>query len=285
MGTPGGIGQSGWTGPAGIEPDYNREVYFRRRMVNPPAMVYVTVDDVFVLKVLNPTTPATVNVSIRYMDQEGEVIPQFQQFPNLPASSAVRTVTFRGSEGFVLSATISTPGASAGAVYVQLEVGRGVGSQDITEGHLLIGGYPGSFAALGFPQTQPQPPSAGAGVSRSVTVVNPAAGADFSVTVPAGASWLLNSVAATFATSATVGTRTPVLLITDATGHAVFSGATAFGQAASLTWSYSWTVAPVTPPAGGTTNVGPLPGGRYLGPIQSTLLRECRSRAQRKPRF
>src|SRR5215472_15437891 len=166
--------------------DYRNEVYFRRHWVQPPGMVYVTVDDIFVLKMLNPTATATVNVSIRYLTPQGDVIPQFQQFSNVAPQATPRTLNFRGSEGYVLSATISTPGATAGAVYVQLEVGRGLGSQDITEGQLLIAGYPGSFAALGYPQTQPLPPSSGAGVTRSVTIANPAAGSDWSIVLPTG---------------------------------------------------------------------------------------------------
>lgn len=204
--------------------DYNREVYFRRHRVQPPGMVYVTVDDLFVLKVFNPSVAANVNVSIRYLDAAGEVLPQFQQFQNIPASGTVHTFNFRGSEGYVLSATISTPGASGGAVYVQLEVGRGAGSQDLTEGHLLIAGYPGSFAALGYPQTQPLPPNAGAGFTRSVTVTNPAAGADWSITVPTGASWTLNGVSALFTASAAVANRLPEIVLVSPGGTNLFVG-------------------------------------------------------------
>jgi hypothetical protein len=228
-----------------MEADYNREVYFRRHMVQPPGMVYVTVDDVFVLKIFNPSAAATVNVSIRYLDPDGNVIPQFQQFSNVAAQSTARTLNFRGSEGYVLSATISTPGASSGAVYVQLEVGRGLGAQDITEGHLLIAGYPGSFAALGYPQTQPLPPTAGVGVTRTITPSNPAAGADWSVTVPVGATWVINSVTATFTASAGVANRNPQLQFITAGGAVLFSGvnntAITASQAETIVW---WNGAP-----------------------------------------
>jgi len=220
--------------------DYSREVYFRRHIVQPPAMVYVTVDDIFVLKVFNPTAAATVNISIRYLTPQGDVIPQFQQFPNVAASSTIHTFNFRGSEGFVLSATISTPGAGAGACYVQLEVGRGLGAQDITEGALLIGGYPGSFAALGYPGTQPQPPSVGTGTVRSITVTTPAAGAQFSLTVPAGVTWILNSVRAQLVTSAVVANRTPDLQVKDASGNIVMDAVAGTSQTASATDAWVW---------------------------------------------
>jgi hypothetical protein len=235
-------------------------------MVQPPGMVYVTVDDVFVLKVFNPTVAATVNISLRYLDPDGNVLPQFQQFVNVPAQSTPRTFNFRGSEGYVLSATISTPGASGGAVYVQLEVGRGVGSQDITEGHLLIGGYPGSFAALGYPQTQPQPPSAGIGITRSVTITTPAAGANWSITVPAGASWTLTSVRATLATSATVANRIPDLQIKDASGNIVMDALAGVAQTATLTDTWSWSSGGVTSTVLGASNSVALPWSFRLNP-------------------
>ena len=216
--------KSDWNALEPDAQDYNREVYFRRRNVQPPGMVYVTVDDLFVLKVFNPSVAANVNVSLRYLDAQGEILPQFQQFTNIPAAGTVHTFNFRGSEGYVLSATISTPGASAGAVYVQLEVGRGAGAQDLTEGHLLIAGYPGSFAALGYPQTQPLPPNAGAGFSRAITVTNPAAGADWSVTVPTGAVWTLNSVSALFTASAAVANRLPAIVLVAPGGTNLFTG-------------------------------------------------------------
>jgi hypothetical protein len=247
-----------------MDQDYNREVYFRRHAVQPPGQVYVTVDDIFVLKVFNPSVPATVNISIRYLDPDGNVVPQFQQFVNLAPQSTPRTLNFRGSEGYVLSATISTPGASGGAVYVQLEVGRGVGSQDITEGHLLIGGYPGSFAALGYPQTQPLPPSSGAGVTRSITVATPAAGANWSITVPPGASWTLISARATLVTSAAAANRTPNLQIKDGSGNIVLDALGGVAQTASLTVTWSWSAGAATSTVLSSVNSVGLPQGLKL---------------------
>lgn len=264
MSQPKPADMAGWSGQDLMQADYNREVYFRRHRVQPPGMVYVTVDDIFVLKVFNPTVSATINVSIRYMDAEGNVLPQFQQFANVAAQSTPRTFNFRGSEGYVLSATISTPGASGGAVYVQLEVGRGLGAQDITEGHLLIGGYPGSFAAIGYPQTQPQPPGAGAGVARSTTISNPAAGANWSITVPTGASWTLNSVRATLTTAVAAANRIPDLQIKDGSGNIVLDALAGVAQTASLTDAWSWSAGAVTSTVLGSVNSVGLPAGFKL---------------------
>lgn len=56
----------------------------------------------------------------------------------------------------------------------------------------------------------------------SNTVTQPSAGAQFSITVPAGEVWMLNSVAATLTTSATAGSRLVGWNIKDAAGNIVY---------------------------------------------------------------
>lgn len=55
----------------------------------------------------------------------------------------------------------------------------------------------------------------GTATRKTVLVSNPAAGADWSVTVPAGEFWHIQSLTATLATSAVVGNRAPRLEISD----------------------------------------------------------------------
>lgn len=52
------------------------------------------------------------------------------------------------------------------------------------------------------------------GVRRVVQVTNPAAGADWTVTVPAGVMWEVRAGVATLTTSATVDTRVPTMGVT-----------------------------------------------------------------------
>jgi len=73
-----------------------------------------------------------------------------------------------------------------------------------------------------------------------VTQANPAAGADFTVTVPAGKFWRVLSVSAQLVTDATVAARGPKLALDDGTTifyECVNSGT---GQAASSTCQYSF---------------------------------------------
>ena len=80
--------------------------------------------------------------------------------------------------------------------------------------------------------------------TRRVRVVaaaaTPAAGADWSLTVPAGHLYELLSVYASLVTDANVATRSVSLVLTD--GQATYLVLAAPGtQAASLTWGYAWT--------------------------------------------
>lgn len=76
--------------------------------------------------------------------------------------------------------------------------------------------------------------------SRQIIVgAAPAAGADWSVTVPAGELWELRSVFAQLVTSAAVATRGARLVVNDGTAAFLTLPAPAT-QAASLTGTYTW---------------------------------------------
>ena len=67
----------------------------------------------------------------------------------------------------------------------------------------------------------------------------PAAGADWSVTVPGGKAWRILSVRAALTTSVAAANRVAALTVSD--GSAVFlTIPPAAVQAASLTWTYDW---------------------------------------------
>ena len=87
----------------------------------------------------------------------------------------------------------------------------------------LIGGSPGGVA----------------GTLKTHTVAQPAAGAEWTATVPAGVLWYVRAIYAILTTSATVATRYPTLDVTD--GIATFAAIPPCGgQVASLVYKYSW---------------------------------------------
>lgn len=78
---------------------------------------------------------------------------------------------------------------------------------------------------------------------KTVAVANPAAGADWSVQVPAGVTWEVQAVYGQLATSAVVANRFPVLVITDAASNPlVNANPGGGGQTATQTHKYTWAI-------------------------------------------
>lgn len=75
----------------------------------------------------------------------------------------------------------------------------------------------------------------------STQVANPAAGADWSITVPAGSIWRVLVIRAVLTASATVATRVPILQVKDAAGNTIFdvppAATLAAGGGANMNWS------------------------------------------------
>lgn len=245
--------------------DYNSLVHYRRWLIEPFAALYVTQSDVLLLKVSSPGVSSTVNVSLRMQTPAGDIVPAFYSFTFSTAGATPAQQVIEAFEGFLLSATIETPGAPYGQVYVQLGIARGRGSGDQTAGQLLVSGYPGASFAIGFPQTPAGGPLTGAGQTAASTVANPAAGADWTYTVPAGLQQTLISVRAVLTTSAAVANRFPVLRITSPTGQILADVSALAAETASSTVTYVWMAGA---PANNVNNVQQmsLPSGlRLLG--------------------
>ena len=246
--------------------DYNALVDFRRHHVLPPGALYVTVDDSILVTVQNASQTVSVNLSMRMLLPGGMVVPILYQYPNIVSSGTATTRVIPGVEGYILSATVDAPLVARGAAYVVVSIRRGRGAGDATFGELLCEGYPGGVYLLNYPFGRADPPDSGSGLARSVTLANPAAGADWSVTVPPGAIFTLNSVSGTLATAAGGSARIPTLVITDAAGNTVFNGPATASVNASSTENFTWSNAPAPPPAAAAATVGPLPAGMRLGP-------------------
>jgi hypothetical protein len=246
--------------------DYNDLAAFRRRQIPPPGAVYLTVDDNIVVNVLNPSQTVGVSLTMRILLPGGEVMPVLYQFPSVAASSSASTKNIPGVEGFLLSATVDAPSAQRGALYVQVSVKRGRGLLDQTSGDLICEGYPGGLYLLSYPPPTRDAPDSSAGLTRSVTVANPAAGADWSVTVPAGVQWVLQRVRAVLTTAAGGGNRTPDLQILDAAANLVLEAPGGANQAGGLTESWVWSTGATTTTTAGSTNMVNLPTNVRLLP-------------------
>lgn len=243
--------------------DYDSLVHFRRRMVEPFAALYVTQSDLLLLKVWSPGASSTVNVSIRMQTPAGDVVPAFYSFVFSTAGATPAQQFIEAFEGYLLSATLETPGAPYGQCYVQLGIARGRGTGDQTAGQLLTAGYPGSSFAIGYPQTPAGGPLTGAGQTAASTVSNPAAGVDWTYTIPVGLQQTLISVRAVLTTSAAVANRFPVLRITSPTGQILADVSALAAVTAGSTVIFVWMAGA---PANNVNNVQQmsLPSGLRL---------------------
>lgn len=220
--------------------DYRALVHYTRRWVEPYPAVYVTQDDILLVKVWSPGATSTVNISLRVQLPDGQVTPAFYSFNISTVGSTPAQQIIEQVEGFVLSATVETPNAPSGQCYVQLQIVRGRGAGDQTAGQLLTAGYPGQGFAIGFPQTPAGGPLAGAGQSVTTTVANPAAATDWTYTVPAGVQQTLLSVRAVLTTGAGPPSAPVLLRITSPTGQIIADVSALSTQGAGATVTYVW---------------------------------------------
>ena len=102
----------------------------------------------------------------------------------------------------------------------------------------LVSGYIYGQKALSWPNTQQVDLRTGGGKLQTVTVANPAVGADWTATVPNGEIWLLHSVRFTFLTSAIVQDRLVMLSITPVTTETIRIFSPAF-QTADAEYNFS----------------------------------------------
>lgn len=213
------------TSAVGWSDDYNTLVHFLRRRVQPPSLVYVTLNDIVQLRVWSPTAVSTVNLSIRMLDPANQVVPTFETVTVQPNGSVPQLLNVSNVEGFLLSASIECPGSRQGQCYVTLELARGQGSSDQTFGQVLIAGYPGQFFRIGYPQSPAKSPLDGNGAMRPIVGTTPAAGADVVDVVPAGRLWILQAVRLLFTAAAAVANRSVSLAIDDGAGHVMAQAA------------------------------------------------------------
>lgn len=261
-----------WTEPV----DYNSLVHFLRTHVQPPSGRYITRDDVLELLVWVPITTTTVNLSLRFQAPDGQVLPRFEQRSATNNGATARSFVLQNAEGFLLSASVETPGAPRGQAFVALRIRRGGGSGDSTQGEYILAGYPGAIAGLSFPGSLVVSPLDGRGRIRSFTIANPAAGVDWSQVVPAGVSWIIRGIAATLTTAIAIANRQVVLQISDTTPSVVLASTPGLLQVASLADVYSWFNGAITAAAGptiagGLPNEFRLPSGWRFGTVTAAI--------------
>jgi hypothetical protein len=208
-------------------------------------------------------------IAIRWLTLQGEVVPFV--FRHVPGSSGAPVETLhRLSDGWLLTSTaqVASGTVPSPGIFVRLDIVNGLAGAVQLVG-TLAQGYVSSQAAISYPLSPIVGADASAGTVQAVVGPNPAAGADWSVTVPGGQRWRLLSIRSILVTSAAVANREVQLAIT-ANALVVALAPSGVAQVASETRHYTWYAAAARGAGAVSLNVTvPLPA--VLLPAGATI--------------
>lgn len=240
-------------------------VQFLTTSLPPPAPVYLTRDDQLHLVAYNSFPGAVINVNARILLPAGTTLgqplqpdtPKAQQqvisVPQVvPLSFAFAPDTTRSAnkfliplhECFLLGIQCFQQAATAkrGQTFVYLELLRGPNVAGVGVQTLFADYLPGGIA-LGWPGGQIRSSIESPGWVHEVAVANPAAGADFTTSVPTSARWQILSARMLLTTSATVANRIPHANISDGVNLGHSGPPNAVIPASSTNVNIEWTAA------------------------------------------
>jgi len=235
-----------------------RDVGFQAQGVAPTSPVYISSEDRLFVRAYNSVPGAEVEVRGRLLLPEGRIFG-FTQTVAPTSNGAEYDIAFPfGLPGDVNGAWLlnllvvrSAGSFRRGQFFVQLGVFRGSGASGFRH-CVLASGYVGHDLVVNWPGTGINSPLEGPGILRSVLGTNPAAGAEISETVPAGARWRLQAMRFELQTSAVVASRSVAVLVDDGASELLRVTAPN-SQAASLLCRY--TVAPFGSAPSSTYNI------------------------------
>lgn len=203
-----------------------------------PAPFLVTGEDRLRVTGRNGATGVTIAISGRFLTIDGELQPlSYDLVP--PTDFSAGTVEFALGDGWILNlvarVTAGTP--QDGETYALVEVIRGSGAAGIVLGTLL-GGFVTDACDLAWPGSLIGSSAAGPGALRPIAGADPAAGAEWTITIPTGTRYRLRSVSAVLVTDATAANREVSIVVT-AGAVVVASVASGVNHVASQTRRYN----------------------------------------------
>lgn len=219
---------------------FKQLIDFLQWKVQPPSLFYITRDDVIQITVAAPIVNTVVQISWRFLSPDGQVLPFFETFTVTATAGTPFVKKYQNAEGFMLSMSVYTPNAPYGQAFISVAVRRGGGSADVTTGDIFLQGYPGQVGGIAYPQSRIRSPFDGRGRMRSIAMTNPAAGADWTTTVPAGVAWIVRGVTAQLDTSVAVATRAVTLQFLDSSANLLLDSIGGATEVASIDDVYSW---------------------------------------------
>lgn len=237
----------------------NRDVFLADCGIDPPIANYIDVDDVFVAIASANGSAGPFNINMRIMRPDGRVEIVTKTLGSIPGGGTVST-TWTEREGYLLSACFTSPGGLAGTfpIWVQLGIRRG-GSNFPNDHRVLIAAYAGTTNNPSWPDRQPQRGAEGPGWVMSTLVTTPAAGADWTYTIPAAQRMSIYLVSAQLV-AANAGTpRVVTLQLKDYAGNFLAAIDCPNTQAINTTFRYTAYAGAFIGGTAGTNLYIPLP--------------------------
>lgn len=221
--------------------------------VQPPTRVYVQRDDKLYISLMSSFAGITVVVNYRVLQPNGQITSQQQQIV-IATAYTPQTALFDIGEGLLLSlsATCGTAG-QRGICFMRTGVARN-GLLLINAAATLFADYIAQGSPAGWPDGRVLDPTESTGFIKNITVGNPAAGADFTSTVPTQAKWIVRHFSALLTTSAAAGARNARLFIDFGVAPVLELIPSQADQAASLATQYSIGAAAVAGSAAALAN-------------------------------
>jgi len=203
-----------------------------------PAPWLVTGEDRLRLTVRNGATGVTVRVSGRFLTADAVIIPiAFNLTPATDFSASAND--FALGDGWILNLTarITAGTPQTGQTWLVVDVVRGAGAVAVTLGTLLAQ-YLSASDAPAWPGSALLSSKDGAGAVSQIAGANPAAGAEWTITVPAGVRFVVQAITAVLVADATAANREVAIVFTSG-GAIVSQPASGFAHTAGLTKRYS----------------------------------------------
>jgi len=224
-----------------------------------PSPFVLTGEDALEIDSVCSLPNVTLTISGVMLSSRLQLIPfSFIHLPNSNRTIATTRTSIDSGWIMHLRVTASAGAPLVGQTFVWVRLCRGTTATALILG-TICSGYVTANTDIFFPGGLQQGPLDGNGVVRSVQIANPAAGADFTITVPTGARWELVSASALFTTAAAVANRHTLLVVDDG-ANIVYESAQTTAQIASLAIQHSWGQAiAASTDAGGLSDVNPLP--------------------------
>ena len=187
---------------------------FATQLVQPPSALYVSPEEYIRLRINTTVLPRLVDIAVRLLLADGTV----QLITHSFTTTGVNSYLYYNvplAEGFLLSVQVSTSDTvvARGETYVSVELVRGTEAAPIWIDTLCAGYLTQNYGPV-WPQGGVEIPASEWGMPRQFGSSDPAAGVEWSITVPFGSRWRIIAVQYNLVTDATVANRFPRLTAT-----------------------------------------------------------------------